>query len=143
MASKRKTTGQVWGIVLLCLSIFLCLGTKFLFHACEAGEDGSWMACHWAEQAAAGTAAVLTVQAVLLLIIKDAKEKAGIAFSMAAAALLAAAVPGGLIRLCMMADMQCRAVMRPAVTVLGILIALTALAAGVVMQRKSRETDRI
>ncbi|MBR1691740.1 MAG: DUF4418 family protein [Lachnospiraceae bacterium] len=135
MEKKNKVT--VMDIVLLVLSAVLCLGTKFLFHACEVMEGESIMACHWAEQAVTGVAAVLVIQAVLLAVTAGKDTRKGLSLAMIPTAALTACIPGGLIRLCMMADMRCRSVMRPAVMILGIIIAVCALVNAVLEWRRA------
>ena len=75
--SKPKLTD----IVLLLLSLALCLGVKLVFHACGMKEDGSYMNCHWAEQAVFAVSAGLTITSVLRLFL-DRKAKAGAALAM-------------------------------------------------------------
>lgn len=108
------------------LSAFLCAGVRFVFHACAPKEDGSWMTCHWAEQAVFAAAIILVVQSVLLFLIRRNGIKSGIAMAMVPVALSVAVLPGGSIRLCMMESMRCHTVMRPAVTILAVLTAVCA-----------------
>lgn len=113
-------------LVILILSAVLCIGSKVLFHACEVmGEE--IMACHWAEQAVFALSIVLLVQSILLLLLRDPGVKKGIAVAIVPTAVITVLVPGVFIRLCMMDTMRCRAVFRPAVTILGILIAVAAV----------------
>ena len=109
-------------IVIVVISVFFFVGICFLFEPCAPKEDGSFMTCHWAGQALAGIAALLTVQSVIRLFVKGAGKKQGMDLAMAATAILAIAVPGHLIRLCMMADMRCHAVMTPFVRVMSVLV---------------------
>ena len=109
-------------VILLALSAALLLGVLTVFAPCGAKEDGSWMTCHWAGNADAGAAAVLTALAAMRLLMKDRKTRLGLSAAMIPTALLAALIPGRLIALCMMPSMRCRAVMSPAVTVLSVLI---------------------
>ena len=135
-----KKTGFILDIILLILSALLCFGTKYLFHACNPKEDGSWMACHWAEQAVFGLGFLLLILSIVLVFVfKDGKTKSGIALSMEAAAALAAVTPNHLIRLCMMTDMRCHAVMKPAVMIISILIIICG-AVAVTVHRKEDES---
>ncbi len=112
-----KTKKIIFNVMQLLVSLFLCLGVKFLFHACEASEDGSFMACHWAEQAVFGVSIILCVQSVLLFLIKSDLMRRGFLCAMAVTAALPLFIPGVLVNLCMMTGMQCHIVMRPAVLV--------------------------
>ena len=111
-------------IVLLLLSAVLLIGVLTVFAPCGPKEDGSWMTCHWAGRAVAGAAAALTVIAALRPIARNARL--GLDLAMLPISLLTLLLPGKLIGLCMMAEMRCRSVMTPAVTVLSLLIAAAA-----------------
>ena len=66
---------------------------------------------------------------LLALVIRRPSVRAGLYLGMVPAALAAAVLPGGVIPLCMMATMRCQSVMKPAMLLTGILIALLAAAA--------------
>ena len=122
---KQKING--FDVILLALSAALLLGVLTVFAPCGAKEDGNWMTCHWAGNAVAGAAAVLTALAVMRIFAKDGKARSWLSAAMIPTALLAALIPGRLIPLCMMPSMRCRAVMSPAVTVLSVLIIAAAV----------------
>ena len=112
---------SITDMILLILSLALCIGVKCLFHACAPKEDGSWMACHWAEQSIFAAALGMNITAALRFFLnRSARIGAGLAIGVTAA--VTAIVPGLLIRLCMMNDMRCHAVMRPASIILCVLI---------------------
>ena len=121
-------------VALLVLSAAMLIGVLTVFAPCGPKEDGSWMTCHWAGNAVAGAAAVLTACAFMRVFVKG--TKLGMDFAMVTVAVLAALLSGQLIHLCMMADMRCRAVMTPAVRVLSVLIAAVAVV-DIVLQRKT------
>lgn len=121
---KRKI--DIFGIILLVLSLILTVGVKFIFHACEVHENP--MVCHWAERSVLGVGIVLSVISILHLIVKDIKAKLAISLAIAPTAVYAALIPGVLIKLCTMATMRCRIVFRPAVFVISILIFIVAVA---------------
>ncbi|MBQ9647079.1 MAG: DUF4418 family protein [Oscillospiraceae bacterium] len=126
---------NVTDIALLVLSAALLIGVLTVFAPCGPKEDGGWMTCHWAGNATAGVAAVLTVLALVRLLMRDAKIRLGLSAAMIPAALLAALIPGRIIRLCMMPSMRCRAVMSPAVAVCAVLI-IAAAGVDILMRRK-------
>lgn len=112
--------------ILLVLSLILTFGVLFVFHACGAKEDGSWMACHWAQQAVAGCGVVLAVISVYMFIVKDDSARHALARAIFPITVLAMSIPGGVIHMCMMESMRCRSVMRPAVLIMGVLIVAAA-----------------
>lgn len=136
--NKKNTASIVVDIVILVLSIAFCVGIKFVFHACGPKEDGSWMACHWAEQAVFAVSISIAVMALIRVIIKDRRIKIGIALSIIPASIMAAVIPGNMINLCMMKDMHCHSVMHPAVVICSVIIAIAAIA-GIIADRKSME----
>ena len=135
---NRSKTVIVFDILTLLLSVLLLLGTKFVFHACGPMEDGHFMVCHWAEQAAAGIGAALTVVSLIKLAISSSKVKAGIAAAIVPFSVLAALIPGVLIDLCMMAEMQCRAVMRPAVIIVSLILSAAAAVNAAILFRTEK-----
>ena len=116
----------VTDILLLLLCMALCIGSKLLFHACGVKEDGSFMTCHWAEQAVFAASLGMTLAAAIRLSF-GRRFKAGTSLGITAAAVMTALIPGVFIRLCMMQEMRCHAVMRPAVVLLCIAIAVTGI----------------
>jgi len=122
---KRFT---VCDFVLPILALCLLLGLLFVFNPCGPKEDGGWMTCHWAGQALRGIAALELALSLLHLIPAPNERKRGLDMALIGTAVLAVCVPGHLINLCMMADMRCRSVMTPAVTVLSGLLIVAALA---------------
>ena len=127
---------NITDICLLILSAALCLGVKLLFHACGMKEDGSWMNCHWAEQAVFAVSIGLTVTAGLRLLL-NRQAKAGAALAMSVIAVMTALLSGVFVRLCMMDTMRCHAVMRPAVIILCALIAVTGIADAVTGRKEA------
>lgn len=122
---KRFT---VCDFLLPVLALALLLGLLFVFGPCAPGEDGGWMTCHWAGQALKGIAALALSLSLLHLIPAPNQRKIGLDLALMGTAVLALCVPGRLIGLCMMADMRCRSVMTPAVTVLSVLLIAVSLA---------------
>ncbi len=127
-------------IVLPILSVLLALGAVFLFHACPAKEDGSFMSCHWAQQTVFGLGLVLIVISGLHAGAGSRRMKMGISLSMIPVEVLTMLVPGCVIKLCAMKNMRCHTTMRPAVMVISILL-LIASAIDVYINRK-REDDK-
>ena len=124
-------------IAFLVLSLILCLGSHFAFHACPAKSDGSWMVCHWAERVVTALSAVFVILSAARFFL-EAKTKLGISISFLPLALVTALVPGIIVNLCMMKDMRCHTVMRPSVIVLSILICALSVVDILVLQKKKQ-----
>ena len=122
-------------LVLVVLNLFFLLGIVFVFHPCGPMEDGSWMHCHWAGVAVTVCAAVLLVLSVIHLLAPGPRVKTLLAILEIPVALAAAIIPRNIIPLCMMADMRCRAIMRPAAIVFAILV-IAAAVFDLILQRK-------
>ncbi|MBO5639460.1 MAG: DUF4418 family protein [Oscillospiraceae bacterium] len=120
----------------LLLSVVIAVGSVSFLGPC-VHEDGSFGACHWAGQAMLGIGLLLAVLSLAALLVKDGRLRAGILFAAAAAAVLGLFVPGTLIRLCGMATMRCRSVMRPAMMLLCALTAGSCLLGGIAAYRKA------
>ena len=118
------------------LSCVIAVGSVSFLGPC-VHEDGSFGSCHWAGQAMLGIGLLLAVLNLAALLVKDGRLRAGLLFAAAAAAVLGLFVPGTLIRLCGMATMRCRAVMRPAMMLLCALTAVSCLAGGIAAYRKA------
>ena len=134
MISVKKI--NMTDILLLVMSAALCIGVKLVFHACGMKEDGSWMNCHWAEQAVFAVSIGLTVTGCLRIFL-DRQAKAGTALAMSVISGMTALIPGVFVRFCMMDTMRCHAVMRPAVIILCVLIAVTGIADGLLSRKEA------
>ena len=126
----KKTA--VPALVILILSLIAAAGSQTFIGPC-VHEDGSFGACHWAGQMLLGVGCLLAVLALLALFLP--KQRSGLYLAILPAAVLGIAAPNGLIALCKMDDMRCRMLMRPAMTVLFVII-LIAGAAGTVLSLK-------
>ena len=136
-ASKSRTGGRigVTDVLLAALSLALAAGVATVFHAC-VHEDGSIGVCHWAQQAVMGIGVALSLLAGARLFF-SARAKMGADAAFIVFAALAAATPGGLIRLCGMATMRCRTLTQPATLVLAVLIAVTAAVDLILQHRRA------
>lgn len=132
---KRSSAYTACDILLPLLALAFFLGLLFVFGPCGPKEDGGWMTCHWAGQALRGLAGALLVIALLHLLPGRAEMKMGLDLATLPLSVLALLLPGRLIGLCTMASMQCRSVMRPAVTVFAVLLMIVS-ALDLLMRRK-------
>ena len=78
---------------------------------------------------------MVVVVSAIHLFVSDAKMKMGLDIAIIPMALLAAAIPGNIINLCMIATMRCHTIMHPAVIVMSVLM-IAAAVFDLVMQRK-------
>ncbi len=111
----------------LLLSVLLCVGALTAFRPCPVHEDGAMGACFYAGRMASALGALMALISLAVLLLRDAKARAGLFLAMLLNAVLTALTPGVLIALCRHADMRCRVYTQPAVLVLSVLIALAAL----------------
>ena len=125
-------------LILLVLSLILLFGSHFGFHACPPKADGSWMLCHWAEHTVTALGIVFAVLSLVRFFV-DFRIKSGISLSFVPLTLFTALVPGLIIKLCMVKDMRCHTVMRPAVIVLSLLILSVSVIDFIVSLKKSAE----
>ena len=115
------------------LCVILTAGVRIVFHACDAKEDGTWMTCHWAEMTVFAAGIAMTLQALILCLVRGKGchgIRAGLCLAIAVQSSLCALVPGAVIRLCMMESMRCQTVMRPAVLLTGLLLAVLSVICG-------------
>lgn len=138
-----KNKNNIIGIAFLVLSVLLSAGAAWLFPTCGPMKDGSWMKCHWSGQTVIGIGAVLAVLSIAYFIVPQRLAKAGLSLAIVPVGLLAIAIPSGLIGVCSKAEMQCRAVFQPAVTIISIVIVLLAAANAIWLFRAEhkKETD--
>ncbi len=133
--NKRKI-GAI-DIVLVAVCAVFLIGILTFLGPCGPKEDGTWMNCHKAGTAltvlAAAAAALSIVHAFAPL---AAKRLADVVLLLCG--LVSAYLPGNVISLCMMPQMQCRSVTRPGAIVFGVLIAVFA-AADLVLARKAKD----
>lgn len=132
----KERSSSVVSIILLILSIVLIAGVKTLFKACDAKDDGTFMTCHWAEQAVFAVAAAMVIISLLAIIAGDGRAKAAYCLSLIPLAAVTAFLPGNIIPLCMMEGMRCNSVMQPAVMILSAAIAVVALIGFLIYRRR-------
>ena len=117
-----KKASMILTVALIAADIFLCLGVTYIFPACGMKDDGTYMRCHWAQQAvmtAAGAAAIAHIAAFFM---KDMKIRAGAVLASIPITLSAVLLASNhIIPICMVDNMLCWTRMRPAVIGIGIL----------------------
>ena len=135
MKDKNRKTIMIRVVMVAAGALYLA-GLLTFASGCGPKDDGTWMTCHWANQALIGLAAILLADAMLLLLAQHPHVRIGISVAMIPAALLGAILPGGLIGLCMMNTMHCHTVMRPFSIVMSVIIMILAMIS-MLLERKS------
>ena len=127
---------RILPLVVAILAAAAAIGVKTFIGPCvhEIGTSGP---CHWAGQAMFGTALLIGAEGLAAAFWKKNGARKGLLFSMAASAVLGICFPGPLIDLCGMTTMRCRALMRPAMTILFAAMAVIS-AIGCVMSREEQ-----
>lgn len=118
-------------------SVLMTVGLITFMGPC-VHEDGSAGACFWAGRALTGMGAVLSVQGLCAWLLTKSKAAAGVYLAMIFSAAAAIFTPGGLIALCGMASMRCRAVMQPAAIILSAAVLVLSMINGF---REWKRTD--
>ena len=134
MEEKKKNIGII-DIILVIVEVLFLTGVLTVFKACGPKDDGSWMTCHWAGQAAIGVAVVLLIIAIVHMIVPAAKVKLGLALAIIPVSILVAVIPGCLINLCMMDTMRCHTVMRPFIIIMSVITIILSVI-DILVQRK-------
>ncbi len=110
---KKNRLSTILGIAILVICLVIIFGVEFIFHSCGAHDDGSYMACHWAQKAVMTAGIILAIQAAALVFTKERKLQTVMSSCIACGAIVTALIPNVIINLCMMPTMHCNAVMRP------------------------------
>ena len=112
-----KKHSTIPAVIIALSALTAAAGSQSFLRPC-VHEDGSFGACHWAGQALFGLALLMGAEAVIAAAWKNESIRKGLYIAMVLTAVLGILVPGTLIGLCGMATMRCRALMRPAMTIL-------------------------
>ena len=122
----KKSRARVLFILQFCLGLLLLIGINTFLSGCPIKEDGTWMVCHWAHRAIFGCSVILIILTLAGLIIKNPEIHIGLQAGILLVSILTVLFPGTLINTCMMAEMSCNCVMKPAVTAIGAILAVLA-----------------
>ena len=109
------------------ISFLLAAGTMTVFRACGAKEDGQWMHCHTAQNAAAAGGLLLCILFLSCLFIRSSKLRIALSVIGIVGAAAVFMIPGGIVSMCMKQTMRCYVVMQPFVRVMSVLIIVAAL----------------
>ena len=111
-------------------ALIAAVGVRTFLGPC-VHDDGTFGACHYAGQALFGISLLLLAEGLSAVLWKQAGTRRGLYLAMIPTAVLGILLPGNLIPLCGMATMRCRALMRPAMTILFVLILAAGMAGAV------------
>ena len=123
---------KLCNIVTLILSLILSVGVMTFADACHNKMMGKWMHCHYVQMDVFYIGIGLIVVSLPALFIKNEKIALISAFVQMALEVVAILLPGTIMDMCMMHTMRCYSVMKPFVTVMGILVIISALAGEIV-----------
>lgn len=115
---------SIWNKAALILSAFLAAGVMTIFKACGPKEDGTYMHCHSVQMYIFYIALAEIVIIAATLFIRNTKAIAALMVCGAVLSLIAVLLPGRIMPMCMMDTMRCHALMKPAVTILGVIITI-------------------
>ena len=137
---KKNHYSTAAAVIILVLALLSAIGVRTFMSPC-VHDDGSFGSCHWAGQALFGLSLLIATQSVIALVWKDLALRQGLYLAMALTAVLGLLIPGILIKLCSMADMRCRMIMRPAAMSLYSLILVSA-AAGMLLSGAEKRSGK-
>ncbi|SFB85183.1 DUF4418 family protein [Butyrivibrio sp. YAB3001] len=107
------------GVIFIILGLLIAIGPQTIFAVCGPMENGKFMKCHWTAQAELGIGFVIAFLAVLILFFASSQIRIGLHFGIIAALVATVFIPTKLIGVCGGEHMQCNALTKPALLVLG------------------------
>ena len=137
----KKNGISVPAAIVFVVSVIAAFGVTSFIGPC-VHEDGSFGACHWAGQALLGLFCLLALEGLSGALWNEKRIRGGLYLAMLFTAVLGFFVPGTLIGMCSMATMRCRALMKPAVTILLALDGLLSLAGLVLELRRGMSQSK-
>lgn len=114
----------ITGIVLMLAGLLYIMVPHLILPVCGHVADTPFMKCFWTARAELGLGIVVIWGGLLLLLMRALAVRTGVCLVLLAVTVLAASLPLGLIGMCRMADMPCRAGTLPALVLLSILLCL-------------------
>jgi len=129
---KRITVGTLFII----LGLLISFGPSTIFAVCGPMDDGKFMKCHWTARAELGIGLGIVLLAVLSIVFASKEVRAGLLLGIATLSLISVLIPTALIGVCGGEHMQCNALTRPALLVIGVISIVIALVQAVILLRK-------
>jgi hypothetical protein len=115
--------------------LLIALGPQFLFKVCPVME-GMVMKCHWSAQAETGIGALIAALGIALVFFANPKIRLGLTVGIFLAGILALLIPHVLIGGCPGHSMPCRKIAFPALTVISVLLLISAALNTLYLARK-------
>ncbi|MDR2111193.1 MAG: DUF4418 family protein [Spirochaetaceae bacterium] len=115
----------VSGGAVLAAGLLIALGPWFLFKVCPVMGD-MVMKCHWSARAETGVGGLIAALGIALVVFAAPKTRLGLTIGIFLAGVLALLIPHTLIGGCVTHSMPCRIITFPALTVISILLLITA-----------------
>jgi len=131
--SQKKVIALIPAVI----SFLLAAGTMTVFRACGVKDDGTWMHCHAAQNAAAAGGFLLFILFVICIFVHASGFRAALYTAGIVGAAVVFMIPGSIMPMCMMNTMRCYAVMQPYVRVMSALT-IVAAAVNIVGELKNR-----
>ena len=113
------------GGAVIVFGLLISLGPQFLFKVCPAA-GGMLMKCHWSARAELGIGALIAALGIALIVFASPEIRLGLTIGVFLSGVLALLVPQVLIGGCPSPSMQCRKITFPALTVISILLLISA-----------------
>ena len=129
---KRITVGTLFII----LGLLISIGPSTIFAVCGPMDDGKFMKCHWTARAELGIGLGIVLLAVLSIVFASKEVRAGLLLGIATLSSNSILIPTALIGVCGGEHMQCNALTRPALLVIGVISIVIALVQVVILLRK-------
>lgn len=115
------------GAFIVILGLLIAIGPLALFHVCRPEDPEMLMKCHWTARAELGLGIVLSILGLLTAIVSSKQIRAGLHISVALNSILAFLIPNVLIGVCSGEHMHCHAVCLPALSILSVVLFITAI----------------
>ncbi len=107
--------------------VFFTAGVLTVFSACQMKDDGTFMHCHDAQNAAAVCGAVIAVLFLLSAFVNHRIIRIILNILAAGTSCIAFFIPGTIIPMCMMHTMRCYTIMQPFVRIMAVITAALAV----------------
>lgn len=130
---KKRIT---FGTLFIILGLLISLGPSTIFAVCGPMDDGKFMKCHWTARAELGIGLGIVLLAVLSIVFASKEVRAGLLLGIATLSSNSILIPTALIGVCGGEHMQCNALTRPALLVIGVISIVIALVQAVILLRK-------
>ena len=131
---------KILNIVPIVIALLLAVGVSTVFKGCGPKEDGSWMHCHTAQLHVFRLSLVVALLGLVDFLLKNRVAKLVLGGAAIVLSVVTVLIPGILVPLCMMETMHCQAVMKPFVSVVGVLLVVFGVVKEVVLIR-SKEVE--